>query len=526
MKKIAHIINPVKVEPSSDLYKAQPITFETMKIAREFARGKVSVDLYATQYPEDKDIVPKYFMDAGDLLRSVLDLRYFRKKRKLPLLKDILDNLYKTSDADFFIYTNVDIALMPFFYLTIGKIIDDGLDGFVVNRRSIDDRYTGVEEIPLMYADNGKSHIGFDCFVFKRNVYSKYRLGSVCTGIPLVGAVLLWNVILYSKQFMEFKDAHLTFHIGNNRIWMDRKYSDYKDHNKNEAYSVLRMMKKEFGSLERLQHLNCRKLFDLHKSTAKPELKSDDFKFLFIAGLHRSGTSILSRCLAEHPLISGFKNTGVPEDEGQFLQTVFPPAKHFGGPGKFGCNPQMHLTENSSLVTYQNKEKLFAEWGRYWNFSKLVMLEKSPPNLLKTRFLQAMFPNCYFVVVVRNPIAVSYSTQKWTKTPINSLLDHWIECHKLFLEDKNYLKNCFCIKYENFVSNPDLWLKRIYDFIDIHNYQNRLEIDVNANEKYLKQWKQEKNKGNMWSRVKRKLQCWKIIKQLENKYQFKLDRER
>ena len=38
MRKIAHIINPVVVSKSSDLYKAQPITFETMKLAKNYAR--------------------------------------------------------------------------------------------------------------------------------------------------------------------------------------------------------------------------------------------------------------------------------------------------------------------------------------------------------------------------------------------------------------------------------------------------------------------------------------------------------
>ncbi len=38
--KLAHIINPVAVQGSSDLFIAQPITFETMKVARNFAIKK------------------------------------------------------------------------------------------------------------------------------------------------------------------------------------------------------------------------------------------------------------------------------------------------------------------------------------------------------------------------------------------------------------------------------------------------------------------------------------------------------
>ena len=61
MRKIAHIINPIKVDRSSDLFIAQTITFETMKIAHDFAKEKVKVDLFSAQYPEDRCIIPNGF---------------------------------------------------------------------------------------------------------------------------------------------------------------------------------------------------------------------------------------------------------------------------------------------------------------------------------------------------------------------------------------------------------------------------------------------------------------------------------
>ena len=77
----------------------------------------------------------------------------------------------------------------------------------------------------------------------------------------------------------------------------------------------------------------------------------DDKTFVFIGGLHRSGTSILHRLLCEHPDTSGFEDTGVPEDEGQHLQSVFEPAYIHGGPGEFAFHAEAHLTEKSSLVS-------------------------------------------------------------------------------------------------------------------------------------------------------------------------------
>src|SRR5579871_4938781 len=102
-----------------------------------------------------------------------------------------------------------------------------------------------------------------------------------------------------------------------------------------------------------------------------------------LGGLHRSGTTLLFRMLREHPDISGFANNEDPEqwlgveDEGQFLQSVYPPAFCFGGPGRFALSPQAHLTDDSPLLTTENKAKLAFEWFPYFDLSKKVLLEKS-----------------------------------------------------------------------------------------------------------------------------------------------------
>src|SRR4030065_1772620 len=121
MRKIAHVINPVVVNELSDLYVAQPITFATMKTARDIASGTLEVILVSAQYPEDIPLVAKEFLLTPNLDRSVLDISTFSKKRKLPLIRDIMNRVYETSDAEYLIYSNVDIALMPHFYLAVNN---------------------------------------------------------------------------------------------------------------------------------------------------------------------------------------------------------------------------------------------------------------------------------------------------------------------------------------------------------------------------------------------------------------------
>lgn len=222
-------------------------------------------------------------------------------------------------------------------------------------------------------------------------------------------------------------------------------------------------------------------------------------KFIFVNGLHRSGTSLLFKSLREHPQISGFKGTGVPEDEGQHLQSVYPPATVYGGPGRFGFHPSSYLNETSELISLDNKKKLFSEWSRYWNLEKPFLMEKSPPNIIRSRFLQALYPQSYFITILRHPIAVSYATQKFIKNPLYyplySLLEHWLVCHERFELDRKYLHKSLVIKYEDFVAAPQTTINNIYAFLDINSISLNKEVNLNVNNKYFLKWQGlQKNK--------------------------------
>jgi hypothetical protein len=213
----------------------------------------------------------------------------------------------------------------------------------------------------------------------------------------------------------------------------------------------------------------------------------DQYKFVFLCGLHKSGTSPLFRILREHPQISGFSNTGVPEDEGQHLQSLFPPAKLYGGPGRFGFSPEAHLTEKSALVNSANANRLFTEWSAYWDIHRPYLLEKSPPNLIRTRFLQAIFPNSYFIVISRHPIAVSLATRKWAGSSLASLMEHWLHCQGLFERDRSYLERVLELKYEELIRATQSPLEQIWKFLGVAPLSSAV-LDPGGNEHYFTAW--------------------------------------
>ena len=219
-------------------------------------------------------------------------------------------------------------------------------------------------------------------------------------------------------------------------------------------------------------------------------------KFIFICGLHRSGTSLLYDILKEQKNISGHTKTNVPKDEGQHIQTVYPIAKKFGGPGKFGFKKKAYLDEKSNLITDANKKLLFEQWSKYWNLNNDFLLEKSPPNIIKSLFLQKMFPNSYFITIYRHPVATSLATKKWSKTSHFSLIDHWITCHKQWNKDKLNLKNYMEFSYEELVENtPDVLTKiSLLLKTEISNPLTHIKKDIN--EKYFALWR--KNRRNLF----------------------------
>jgi hypothetical protein len=246
MQSIAHIINPVYMGEGTELNRVQPITFETMRRAKAYAEGIVNVELCCVNYPEDDQIAPNDFSLLPHLTRSVADVGTFSTPRKLPILKDILDALHSHSNADYFVYTNVDIAVVPQFYSALNHYVEQGLDSFIINRRRVSTKYDSIEQLDALYSDLGKVHTGYDTFVFKRELLEKFILGDVCLGIPHVGNSLAHNLFAFGENFEILTEKHLTIHIGMEltKAWGD---PEHNAHNKAAFRNNLRALYPHFN---------------------------------------------------------------------------------------------------------------------------------------------------------------------------------------------------------------------------------------------------------------------------------------
>ncbi|MFX0194531.1 MAG: hypothetical protein ACFFCW_00290 [Candidatus Hodarchaeota archaeon] len=243
--RIAHLINPVKVDESRDLHFQQPFTFESMRIAREFTGLKHEVNLYAVVYEEDVDMVEHGFNLIPDYLtRSTLDGDY-KIERKLPYFKDMLDLLYEHCDGeDYFIQTNADIGLYPYFYDFVAELINGGEDSFCINKRIVPEVFK-EHGLSAIWACPGTTHAGCDCFVFRRELYPKFNIGEIVMGTPWSETTLFTNMVAYADNFSIYKNSQATFHIGDRRIWLPHDYNDYRIHNTNEFARILKILSKK-----------------------------------------------------------------------------------------------------------------------------------------------------------------------------------------------------------------------------------------------------------------------------------------
>ena len=242
--KIAHIINPVKLPDDHELMKAQRVTFASMLRAKKHA--KTEVELCTAQYPEDHSIISDGFVVLSDLDRSIQDLGEFKSSKKLPLIDDIIQKAKDETQAEYVIYTNVDIAVMPHFYEAVVSYLNDGYDALIINRRRIRPDLNQVEDLPRIYSEVGKSHPGFDCFVIKKDLIEKFRLGRIMVGIPFIGVALAHNIFAHAENYRLLEKHHLTIHIG--EMVMPKRDKEFYLFNRKEFHQVYAELKPHLHS--------------------------------------------------------------------------------------------------------------------------------------------------------------------------------------------------------------------------------------------------------------------------------------
>lgn len=211
---LAHIVNLVGARDNPGLFKVQELTLRTIERALAGTRSELTVKVMSAQFADARSFVPQFVTLTSDLNRSSADFKHLNTKMRLPVLGDIIMKLQENSGASHFIFTNLDICVMPSFYNVVASYISEGYDALVINRRRIKSGFIDVQDLDLLYAEAGKTHTGYDCFVFSRTLLEKFVFTDIFIGTPPAGNDLFYNVITFAQRPALLTEKHLTFHVG------------------------------------------------------------------------------------------------------------------------------------------------------------------------------------------------------------------------------------------------------------------------------------------------------------------------
>ena len=199
-------------------------------------------------------------------------------------------------------------------------------------------------------------------------------------------------------------------------------------------------------------------------------------RFIFVAGLHRTGTTLLGRMIGSHSQVAAISASPAPENEGCYLQGAIPHTALHGRPGHYATASEEHYTEASAYNTLETKERLLADWRPWFAPEKQWWIEKSPVNLTRMRLYQQLFPTSQFIVILRHPQVMAAALAKWVDADPRELIRYALDAYDLMANDLAYLHAALVIRYEDLVADADGVRRSLFAFLSLDDQPTGLEI--------------------------------------------------
>ena len=223
-------------------------------------------------------------------------------------------------------------------------------------------------------------------------------------------------------------------------------------------------------------------------------LQLDGNYWLFVLGLNNSGTTLVADLLKSHPRMRWLPN------EGQYLTAGLPLPRDYGVPRKFAERLDVfHWTEANDPGPAL---RIQFDWAVHYQDRPGILLEKSPPNTMRSRWLQHNFRPSRFLAITRHPYAVCEGIRRREGHSIEEAASHWKLSNATMLDDITRLEHCLFVTYEELCARPQDYLQRLQAFLGlevpfearllstprrIHNIDGTPELIRNFNERSLEQ---------------------------------------
>jgi len=218
---------------------------------------------------------------------------------------------------------------------------------------------------------------------------------------------------------------------------------------------------------------------------------------LFIVGLSRSGTKLFRDVLNNHSLIS------IPENETHFIpKLIFENTKEFNFNKSFRIlkktnfykkNIKKKKIDETEFRTFiqnnNNKLNTFIEFvlrsfSNYGFRNDYIWGDKTPKYLRNVDLLLATFPNAKIIHIIRDPRDRAISLRRTWWRSLRLAAYNW-NSEITYLDKIDVNNRCLEIKFEDFLTNTNLILTQVCEFLDIEFEKAMLTLKK-PSEKYGK----------------------------------------
>jgi hypothetical protein len=193
---------------------------------------------------------------------------------------------------------------------------------------------------------------------------------------------------------------------------------------------------------------------EIISSHAQPPKRAEmtlEHQHLFILCSHSSGSTALWRLLQTSPHVSA-----LPQ-EGQFTGEVA------------ALMRKAPWNEKTELPWATIK----AEWDKVWDLGKPILLEKSPPHLLRAQAIEQAFVNASFIVMVRNPYAYCEGTRRRHRTGLGygrdasyaQIAEGWVRETQRQINNLQDLQRVMGFTYEELTNRPAKTAAKVLAFM-------------------------------------------------------------
>jgi len=139
------------------------------------------------------------------------------------------------------------------------------------------------------------------------------------------------------------------------------------------------------------------------------------------------------------------------------------------------------------IEEWREKYIYFLKKVAYYHKGKQLVL-KNPANTARIKLLLEMFPEAKFIPIYRNPYHVFFSMKRDIETEMSlycvqkpkddeiiekAMVELYVKMFKKYFKEKELIPegNLTEVRYEDFVSNPLKEIKRIYEELDLKNFE-------------------------------------------------------